>query len=497
MTGKKGIRLGITAALIFVATLLASCGQAIEAPSPEQPAPTEATVSGIRIGGTFCPPDAQTLTVFDASAAELAQALPQLEDLRELTLEGTLPQPQDLLALRKQYPDLVLHYMVPLGGGSYSNDTELLDLTGVPVEEAQLSQTLPLLPRLQEVTLTGTGLTEDSCKALADRFPEVFFLFDLQFAGQTISTDTVEIDISGIPVTVEETEAALSYLRRLDKLIMTDCGLDNDTMDALNLRHPETKLVWTVMVGTLPVRTDAIYFYPVVQGYMPNDADLQNLRYCRDMIAIDIGHIYSLNCDWLRNMPHLKYLILVDSGMQDLSPLSDLKELIYLELFDMNIQDYSPLLECTSLQSLNISATGGDPEPISKMTWLHTLMWCGAARNPNIREEALKLPEQLPDTVVMLEGGYNLAEPWRYIPHYYVFRDIIGGSFLNQQVTKKYYGDDTDRLLACDRTEEFAGNVLAEIVRDRMGKGLPIPGIKNVGSEKAQILYESLLHSKP
>lgn len=497
MTVKNGIRFGITAALIFLMVLLAACEQASETPAPEQHAPTEATISRIQIGSVSCTPDTQTLTVSNVSAAELAQALPQLEKLQELTLEGTLPQTQDLLALRERYPDLVLNYQVPLGGGSYPNDIEFLDLTGIPVEEAQLSQALPLLPRLQEVKLTGTGLTEDACKALADRFPEVFFLFDLHFAGQTFSTDAVEIDISGIPVTVEETEAALSYLGRLDKLIMTDCGLDNDTMDELNLRHPETELVWTVMVGMLPVRTDAIYFYPVVQGYMPNDVDLQNLRYCRDMIAIDIGHIYSLNCDWLRNMPHLKYLILVDSGMQDLSPLSDLKELLYLELFDMNIQDYSPLLECTSLQSLNISATRGDPEPISKMTWLHTLMWCGASSNPDIREEALKLPEQLPDTVVVLEGGYNLAEPWRYLPHYYVFRDIIEGSFLNQQLTAKYYGDDTDRLLACDQTEEFAGDVLAEIVKERMDKGLPIPGIKNVGSEKAQILYESLLHSKP
>ena len=487
-------RVGCVAAALLCVLLLSACSGAGEVPPVSA---TEATAPRIAVGTVSCPPDASALTVADADPAQLEQALPLLPQLRELTLEGTLPPADFLLTLRENYPSLTLHYSVSIGETGYPNDTEILDLTGVPVKAEQLKQALPLLTELQEVHLKDTGLSEAECRALADLQPQTFFLFDLSFAGQTFSTDAAQIDVSGIPVTVEETEEALRYLRRLEKLIMTDCGIDNDTMDALNQKYPDTKVVWTVMVGILPVRTDEIYFYPVVRGYMPNDADLQNLRYCRDMIAIDIGHIRSLNCEWLRNMPHLQYLILVDSGMQDLSPLSDLKELIYLELFDMNIKDYSPLLECTSLQALNISATSGDPEPISKMTWLHTLMWCGAAHNPHIREEASKLPEQLPDTIVVLEGGYNLAEPWRYIPHYYVFRDIIGGSFLNQNLTVHYYGEDTERLLACDRSEEFAGDVLAEIVKDRMDKGLPIPGIKNVGSEKAQILYDYLLHCKP
>lgn len=496
MNKKYTLRLCVGAAILLCALLLSACAVESENKVPAVPS-TEPLTAHITIGSVSCAPNTTALTLTDADEAQLSQALTQLPALQELVLEGTLPAADFLLALGEQYPNLRLHYSVTIGDASYPNDTALLDLTGVPVQEDTLKQALPLLPGLQEVRLQGTGLSEDACKALADLLPETFFLFDLSFAGQTFSTDTAEIDISGIPVTEEETEEVLTYLRRLDKLIMTDCGLDNDTMDAMNLRHPETKVVWTVMVGMLPVRTDEIYFYPVVRGYLPNDADLQNLRYCRDMIAIDIGHIGSINCEWLRNMPHLQYLILVDSAMQDLSPLSDLKELVYLELFDMNIQDYSPLLECTSLQALNISATSGDPEPISKMTWLHTLMWCGAAQNPKIKEEASKLPEQLPDTIVRLEGSYNLAEPWRYIPHYYVFRDIIGGSFLNQNLTANYYGEDTARLLACDRSDLFAGDVLAEIIKDRMDKGLPIPGIKNVGSEKEQELYEYLLHCKP
>ena len=48
-------------------------------------------------------------------------------------------------------------------------------------------------------------------------------------------------------------------------------------------------------------------------------------------------------------------------------------------------------------------------------------------------------------------------------------------------------------ILSCDSSSpRFAGEVLRDMVRYRIDNGLPIPGIKNVGSEKAEILYQSL-----
>ena len=134
------------------------------------------------------------------------------------------------------------------------------------------------------------------------------------------------------------------------------------------------------------------------------------------------------------------------------------------------------------------------------MTWLHNLQWHRADTNPETKEAVLKLPEQLPDTNVVLypkKKARNIGGPWRYIPNYYVFRDIIGATYFNQDQIWDYWGEaDGDRIMACDGGKAPSAEVLAAIVRERIDKGEPIIGIKNIGSEKAEILYQTLLNAK-
>ena len=458
----------------------------------------------VDVSGTVCDNFCQTLTVKDADVKQLETALPLLPRLETVELTGTLPQPEDLILLRETFPQIQFQFALNLWQMTLTPDVTQIDLTAVPVTRDELARYLPLFPGLETVTLKQTQLPEDELKAIADLFPDTFFLFDLTFAGEIFSTDAEEIDISGRDVTVEEVEAILPYFPCLKKLIMSGCGIDDETMDDLNRRHPETAIVWTVKIGIFPTRTDATVFFPagINENRMPNNEELKKLRYCTQMVAVDIGHSGATECEWLEYMPHLRYLILADTKITDLAPLSSLKELIYLELFRMDIHDYSPLLGCTALQDLNISFTYGDPEPLSKMTWLHNLHWNHGGDNPATRDAVLKLEEQLPDTNVILETAdsrRSIGGFWRYIPNYYVFRGLLGGYFLNQGATYQYWGhDDAEAILSCDKGgSHFAGNVLAQIIRYRIDNGIPIPGIKNVGSEKAEILYQSLLNSRP
>ena len=458
----------------------------------------------VDVGGTSCDNFCQTLTVTDADAKKLEAALPLLPRLQTVELKGTLPQPEELVHLRDAFPEIGFSFTLNLWKMELSSDVAQIDLTAVPVTQEELAQYLPLFPGLQTVTLKETQLPEEEIKAIADLFPDIFFLSDLTFAGETFSTDAGEIDISGRNVTVEEVEAILPYFPSLKKLIMSGCGIDDETMDELNRRHPETAIVWTVKIGIFPTRTDATVFFPagINENRMPDNEELKKLRYCTQMVAVDIGHSGATECEWLEYMPHLRYLILADTKITDLTPLSSLKELIYLELFRMDLHDYSPLLGCTALQDLNISFTYGDPESLSKMTWLHNLHWNHGGDNPDTRDAVLKLEEQLPDTNVIIETAdskRSIGGFWRYIPNYYVFRGLLGGYFLNQGATYKYWGhDDAEAILSCDKGGSlFAGDVLAQIVRYRIDNGIPIPGIKNVGSEKAETLYQSLLNSRP
>ena len=314
----------------------------------------------------------------------------------------------------------------------------------------------------------------------------------IQIGSQSYPANCTELTLSGI--SPEELEAVLPSFSLLEKVILTDTDVDDAALDALNRKYPDISIVWTVMIGKIPVRTDDTFFYTYGKGYLPRGDDLQRLRYCSEMIAVDIGHLQVSDCSWLEGMPRLKYLILADTNITDITPVSNLKELIYLELFNLRLDDYSPLLGCTALQDLNISDTHADPEPLSHMTWLHNLHWYRGLSSPATREAVGRLPEQLTNTNVMLEEVGIISGIWRSLPNYYVFRDIIGGDFLNQSSIVKNWGEsDAKKILACSHSEAFAGEVLAEIVKYRIENALPIPGVKN--AQCAQVLYQSLLES--
>lgn len=454
-----------------------------------------------QIGGARYDSVSQELILADADPAPLEAQLPWLPQLRTLTLEGTLPNPEALLQLQSAFPSLAVRYPMTIAGMDFSSDIAHLDLSNTTVTLQELEEALPYLSNVTELDLTGTALTEDEKKALIDQYPEIFILCTLDFAGKPFPTDSTEIDISGCPITVEETEALLPYFPKLSKLIMSHCGIENEAMDALNQRYPDISIVWTLQIGRVTVRTDDTVFYPasVHEFDLPSNEEMQKLRYCTEMVAIDIGHSKATDCEWVRFMPHLKYLIIADTKITDLSPLSNAKELVFLEVFRLEIEDYSPLLGCTALQDLNIGMTYADPEPLSKMTWLHTLMWHDAIEVPELRDAAYQLAETLSDTYVILETWRNVSDVWRYLPNYYAFRDLIGGDFFNQEYILKYWGkEDGKRINDCDGgNPQFVGEVLAEIIQRRIEEGQSIPGIKNVGSEKAEILYQSLMDLHP
>lgn len=450
----------------------------------------------VSIGEARCSSQDTEILLTDASAAALEQALPVLPKLETVTLEGALPSAEELLHLLESFPSVSFRYTLNLGGRDVSSDVSALDLSGTSVTFAELKQALPLLSRATEVNLLDCTLTDGELKELAGSYPEIFFLCTMDFAGKPCRTDSTEIDITNCPATVEEVEALLPFFPNLNWLDMSWCGIPDEEMDALNRRYPDIKILWSMQIGLVTLRTDAIYFFPAAINEMnlPSNEELKKLRFCTDMIAVDIGHSKATECEWVEYMPHLKYLILADTKITDISPLSSLKELIYLELFSMDLHDYSPLLECTALQDLNISSTYADPEPLTKMTWLHTLMWNFIMEDPVLAEKAVLLPEQLPDTNVIIQTWRNIGGLWRHIPNYYVFRDIIGGDFFNQTHTITYWGtSDANRIMGCDGgSDRYAAELLRDIVRFRIDNGLPIPGIKNIGSEKAEILYQSL-----
>lgn len=287
----------------------------------------------------------------------------------------------------------------------------------VPVDGTQWSQPVQMPETTEpETAATAEPTQTEETEALTEWEPREVFFGDRSFLS-----DAEEIDLSGMEIeSTQWVEERIRDMPKLQKVIMCDCGLEDEEMDALNRRYEDIRFVWTVRMGRISVRTDTNYFAPVVTGDYVTEIDLEPLKYCTDVVAVDLGHMAVRTCDWARNMPKLQYLILADTGITDISPLASCENLIFLELFLTAVRDYSPLLSCTRLEDLNLCYSYGSAEPVKQMTWLKRLWWDG---NPY---ETKGLEEYLPDTECNFTSGSSTGGTWRLGQRYKEQRDILG-----------------------------------------------------------------------
>lgn len=366
------------------------------------------------------------LTLPNADAGELAQKLVWLPRLQKLHLTGNLPLVQELEALQIAYPGIAFSWETALGADSH---TDFLDLRGIALTDIRrIEEALAYYPALTRVDLRGCGLGSEDMAALARRYPEITFLRDMEIAGIPFSTDAEEIDLSGTPVTdLGALEAALPCFPNLKKVIMCGCGVDSETMDALNRRYENIRFVWSVDLGGVLLRTDATTFMPVKHGAQVTTEDLYDLRYCTDMVCIDLGHMDVWSCEWAAYMPELKYLLLADTKVSDLTPLTGLKKLIYLELFLTRVTDLTPLESCTALQDINLCYTYGDPVPLTRMPWLQTIWWSG---HWSASSYAHQFRQNNPEIRLEFNSLSSTGNGWRELKNYYDMRDLLGVHYM-------------------------------------------------------------------
>lgn len=302
-------------------------------------------------------------------------------------------------------------------------------ITPGKITAAELEAALAQLPDVNAVDLRKSGLSDEDYRQLIEKYPDISFLKELTFRNVTFLSDVDELDLSNIPMTdTQEVEDLLPCLPNLTKVIMSECGISNEEMDALNKRYEDVRFVWTIHLGQMTARTDDTWFAPVTQGTKVYGDAINDLRYCTDLECIDIGHSWVVDCEWARDMKNLKYLIIAETSIKDLSPLENHEKLEFLELFITPVRDYSPLLTCTGLRDLNIGFTHGDPTPLHEMTWLNNLWWANNEypATPGWVPMSQYLSEGLPNTTVKLYSGSSTGFGWRNLDNYYKMRDMIG-----------------------------------------------------------------------
>lgn len=381
----------------------------------------------VRIAGEWWDSDVVSMILEDADAGELMEKLPWFQRLESILFTGEIPGQTELELLQRQFSDVFFLWKMEALGMTLETDMTELDLSRIRLDSVEeLRSLLPYFPNLRRVTLNSAGLAQPELLALVKEYPDIFFLFDLTFGEHTLRTDAREIDISNTLLTdTAQVEEILPCFPALEKVVMCQCGIESPEMDALNQKYENIRFVWSVELAGMPFRTDAVYFTPNKWGIRCDDENIYELRYCTDMVCVDIGHhIAVTNCEWVRFMPKLKYLVLAETGISDLTPLENHESLVFLEIFLSKVKDYSPLVTCRALEDLNLCYTQGDPEPIGEMTWLKRLWWAGCWVGRTY------LADKLPDTYAEYLSLSSTGRGWREGQHYYDMRDFIGMDYM-------------------------------------------------------------------
>lgn len=379
--------------------------------------------------GEYLEESLQELTVSQLSESDL-EMLRFFPQLREIDATGCYDYAL-LETLKAQRPDLQICYTVQLGGVDYPQI--VTELTLVDPDVSELAAALPYLPELKNVYLTGTLPENDVIYGLQTLRQDVVFHWDFTLFGVITSSTATELILNDIPMeSTEQIENALKYFYNLERVEMCNCGIPSEQMDALWKRHPETRFVWSIKIRDGVVRTDINALIPYKLGYDIDhplyDEDCLELKYCVDLVCLDMGHMKITDVSFLYNMPKMQYLVLVDMPCADFSALATLKDLIYLELFNVPFTQTEVLSGLTKLQDLNIGFT---PKPkldvLKQMTWLKRL-WMPATKLND--EEFTDLVEHLPDTKVVMYVRRPTDANWRDNDNYRAMRDLLGMHYM-------------------------------------------------------------------
>lgn len=306
----------------------------------------------------------------------------------------------------------------------------LLLLSGCAGQPAPAEETAPAPAASQAVSPSPAPSPAPSPTSAPSPSPTPELVRTLTVYGREFSSADTEIDLSGVPITDggEELLSQIDAFPRLEKVVMCECGLSDEEMDRLDRAYDGIRFVWTVHIGKYELRTDAAAFIAPLSGSLGDSVEA--LKYCRDLVALDLGHKVLTDVSFVSGMPHLRFLILADNPVADISALAKLEELEYLELFLTNTADLTPLLACRKLKDLNIcyiprSTAENAWEVLMQMPWLERLFYAGNGLTVD-QQNALRDSFPPESEIVLYDGIDCTGLDWRYHERYYEMRDLLG-----------------------------------------------------------------------
>jgi len=249
----------------------------------------------------------------------------------------------------------------------------------------------------------------------------------------TVAADAEYIDLGKLKVeNIDVFERFLDELPNVKRVDMYATHTFNKLAKRLSERYPQIEFGFTIYAGDHRIRTDQMVFSTLHDSVMRRHTsqELEALRYCRSLRALDLGHNDLTDISFLADLTELRVLILADNRVEDLTPLADLEELQYIELFDNRVTNLEPLAKLQNLMDLNVAQNRViDLASLRGMPWLERL-WlyaCAGSGKPVDLAALEELKVALPDTQIDAvslgtEGG------WRTHPRYDVLFQMFKGT---------------------------------------------------------------------
>lgn len=254
---------------------------------------------------------------------------------------------------------------------------------------------------------------------LKQAFPNVEFEYSVSLGGKRYRSTAQKASIRSTPVAGQKQFDALyktlSHLPRLEELTALTSSFSFDNLEALRKLLPDMHVSGNILIGKRRLRTDYTAFSTRHAYYSTRYAsdDFRGLKYCDNLLALDIGHNAVTDLDFLYDLPGLRVLILADNQITDLTPIASLHDLEYLEIFKNPVSDLSPLAGLKNLIDLNM--TFCQVEDYTPLLGLKNLDRLWISENPYDEEDLQMLREALPRCTVNTDAGEiaPTANGWR------------------------------------------------------------------------------------
>lgn len=358
----------------------------------------------------------------------LSRMIAKLHNLTSLDLTAINPTRESIAALLQTMPNIQILWNDPTFGASDSN-AERLAFSTASVND--LGSYLPCFRKLIEVDLLEADISEPETDQLCRAFPDLAFHRMVTLNGIPFDSFLEELNLDHAAIQDYDTfSERLGFFPHLKRIELNECSLSNDQLESLSRIYPAVKVVWTVHIRKYAIRTDSVAFSTQQPGDNKNrltSNDLSPLRYCTDLIALDLGHNDVSDLEFLRPLQNLQVLILADSRrIKDITVLGSLKKLKYIELFMTGVSDITPLADLPDLLDINLCITRvTDPTPLTACKKLERI-WIGHQTLAYMEEEKLRiLMEEFPDAEYDITSVSCTNLGWREHPRFFAFRSMF------------------------------------------------------------------------